>query len=78
MKKSTLMVIADIVNNIDNSAKELYEMLELLNITEEEKEKITDSIMMASEKIAQLRRAKINELDNFIDVNYIENHINRY
>ena len=78
MKKSTLMTIADIVNNIDNSARELFDMLELLNITDDEKEKITDSIMMTAEKIAQLKRAKINELDNFIDVNYIENHINRY
>ena len=78
MKKSTLMIIADIVNNLDNSTRELYEMLELLNITDEEKEKIVDAIMVTAEKIAQLRRAKINDLDNFIDVNYIETHINRY
>lgn len=78
MKKSTLITIADIVNNIDNSARDLYEMLDLLNVTENEKERITDAIMITAEKIAQLRRAKISELDEFIDVNYIETHINRY
>jgi hypothetical protein len=78
MKKSTLITIADIVNNIDNSTRDLYEMLDLLNVTENEKERITDAIMITAEKIAQLRRAKISELDEFIDVNYIETHINRY
>jgi len=78
MKKSTLITIADIVNNIDNSARDLYEMLDLLNVTENEKERITDAIMITAEKIAQLRRAKISELDEFVDVNYIETHINRY
>ena len=78
MKKSTLITIADIVNNLDNSSRDLYEMLDLLNVTEEEKQKIIDSIMVVAEKIAQLKRAKINELDEYIDVNYIETHINRY
>lgn len=78
MKKSTLITIADIVNNIDNSTRDLYEMLDLLNVTENEKERITDAIMITAEKIAQLRRAKISELDEFIDINYIETHINRY
>ena len=78
MKKSTLITIADIVNNLDNSARDLYEMLDLLNVTENEKERIIDAIMVTAEKIAQLRRAKISELDEFIDVNYIETHINRY
>lgn len=78
MKKSTLITIADIINNIDNSTRDLYEMLDLLNVTENEKERITDAIMITAEKIAQLRRAKISELDEFIDINYIETHINRY
>jgi hypothetical protein len=78
MKKSTLITIADIVNTLDNSSRDLYDMLDLLNVTEEEKQKIIDSIMVVAEKIAQLKRVKINELDEYIDVNYIETHINRY
>ena len=77
MKKSTLIAIADIVNNIDNSNRELYEMINLLNVTPEEMNKIVDAIMVTAEKITQLKRANIKDLDNFIDVEYVEN-MNRY
>ena len=73
MKKSTLITIADIVGNIDKSNRELYEMIELLNVTPEEKDKIIDAIMVTAEKIAQLKQANIKDLNNFIDVDYIEN-----
>lgn len=77
MKKSTLITIADIVNNIDRSNKELYEMIELLNVTPEEMNKIVDAIMVTAEKITQLKRANIKDLDKFVDVDYVEN-MNRY
>lgn len=77
MKKSTLIAIADIVNNIDRSNKELYEMIELLNVTPEEMNKIVDAIMVTAEKITQLKRANIKDLDKFVDVDYVEN-MNRY
>lgn len=77
MKKSTLIAIADIVNNIDNSNRELYEMINLLNVTPEEMDKIVDAIMVTAEKISQLKRANIKELDRYIDVKYVEN-TNRY
>ena len=73
MKKSTLIAIADIVNNIDNSNRELYEMINLLNVTPEEMNKIVDAIMVTAEKISQLKRANIKELDRYIDVEYVEN-----
>jgi hypothetical protein len=77
MKKSTLVIIADIVNNVDRSNKELYEMIELLNITSDEMNKIVDAIMVTAEKIAQLKRANITDLNEYVDVAYIEN-TNRY
>lgn len=77
MKKTTLITIADIVNNIDRSNKELYEMIELLNVTPEEMNKIVDAIMVTAEKIAQLKRANIKDLNKFVDVDYVEN-MNRY
>lgn len=73
MKKSTLIAIADIVNNIDNANRELYEMINLLNVTPEEMDKIVDAIMVTAEKISQLKRANIKELDRYIDVEYVEN-----
>lgn len=72
MKKSTLYTISDIVHAIDNSNRNLYEMLDLLNITPEERATIEDAIMVAAEKIEQIRRSKISELNQHIDVDYIE------
>ena len=37
MKKSTLLTIKDILLSVDNANRNLYEMLDLLNITPEER-----------------------------------------
>lgn len=72
MKKSTLLTIKDILLSVDNANRNLYEMLELLNITPEERASIEDAIMVAAEKIEQIRRSQINELNQHMDVDYIE------
>lgn len=77
MDKPTLLIIADIVNSLDRNNRELYELIEILNITPEEKEKIIDSVMVICEKMEQMRRSNINELDNYIDINYVRT-TNRY
>ena len=77
MDKSTLLIIADIVNSLDRNNRELYELIEILNITPEEKEKIIDSVIVICEKMEQMRRSNINELDNYIDINYVRT-TNRY
>ena len=77
MDKNTLMIIADILNTLDRNNRELYELIDILNITPDEKEKVIDSVMVIVEKLEQLRRSNINELDNFIDINHVRT-INRY
>ena len=77
MDKSTLLIIADIVNSLERSNRELYELIDILNVTPEEKEKIIDSVMVICEKMEQMRRSNINELDNYIDINYVRT-TNRY
>ena len=77
MDKSTLMIIADIINTLDRNNRELYELLDILNVTPDEKEKVTDSIMVIVEKIEQIRRTNIKNLDEHIDITYVKN-INRY
>lgn len=77
MDKSTLMIIADILNTLDRNNRELYELIDILNVTPDEKEKVIDSVMVIVEKLEQLRRSNINELDNFIDINHVRT-INRY
>ena len=72
MKKSTLLTIKDILLSVDNANRNLYEMLDLLNITSEERATIEDAIMVAAEKIEQIRRSQINELNQHMDVDYIE------
>jgi flagellar biosynthesis/type III secretory pathway chaperone len=77
MDKNTLMIIADILNTLDRNNRELYELIDILNVTPDEKEKVIDSVMVIVEKLEQLRRSNIDELDNFIDINHVRT-INRY
>lgn len=77
MDKTTLMIIADILNTLDRNNRELYELLDILNVTPDEKEKVTDSIMVIAEKMEQIRRSNVKSLDNYIDINYVKN-TNRY
>jgi hypothetical protein len=76
MKKSTLLTIKDILLSVDNANRNLYEMLDLLNITPEERATIEDAIMVTAEKIEQIRRSQINELNQHMDVDYIERIFN--
>jgi GTP1/Obg family GTP-binding protein len=78
MKKSTLIAIAEIVNLIDNSNRGTYEMMELLNMTSEELNKVNDAIMVVAEKIERIKKSNISDLEEHIDVNYIENILNKY
>lgn len=72
MKKSTLYVIADILNSLDTNSRSLYDLLDTMNLSPDEREKVQDSIYVIIEKIEQIRQSKINELENFIDIEQIE------
>lgn len=72
MNKSTLILISSIVNQLDDASEKLFEMLDLLNLTPEEKLKIEDMILVTKEKIETIKRSQISNLDQHIDVNYIE------
>ena len=77
MDKATLMIIADILNTLDRSNKDLYDLVDILNITPEERDKITDSIYTIDEKMHQIRRSNIKNLDEFMDIEHVRN-LNRY
>ena len=72
MKKSTLILISSIVNQLDDAGEKLFEMIDLLNLTHEEKLKIEDMILVTKEKIEIIKKSQISNLDQHIDVNYIE------
>lgn len=72
MKKNTLILISNIINQLDNAGEKLFEMIDLLNLTPEEKLKIEDMILVTKEKIETIKKSQISDLDQHIDVNYIE------
>ena len=72
MKKSTLILISNIINQLDDAGEKLFEMIDLLNLTHEEKLKIEDMILVTKEKIENIKKSQISDLDKHIDVNYIE------
>ena len=72
MNKNTLILISSIVNQLDDAGEKLFEMIDLLNLTPEEKLKIEDMILVTKEKIETIKKSQISDLDQHIDVNYIE------
>ena len=72
MKKNTLILISNIINQLDDAGEKLFEMLDLLNLTPEEKLKIEDMVLVTKEKIENIKKSQISDLDQHIDVNYIE------
>jgi len=72
MNKNTLILISNIINQLDDAGEKLFEMLDLLNLTPEEKLKIEDMVLVTKEKIENIKKSQISDLNNHIDVNYIE------
>lgn len=76
MKKSTLLTIRDIIQTIEISNHNLYEMLDLLNITPEERTIIENAMLVTLEKIEMIKQSKLSELNQHIDVDYIDTRYN--
>ena len=72
MKKSTLYLIADIVKSVESSNQKLYDLLDTMNLSPDERDKVLESIYVIVEKIEQIKRSNISQLDNHIDVDQIE------
>lgn len=76
MKKSTLLTIRDIIQTIETSNRNLYDMLDLLNITPEERIIIENAMLVTLEKIEMIKQSKLSELSQHIDVDYIDTRYN--
>lgn len=76
MKKSTLLTIRDIIQTIETSNRNLYDMLDLLNITPEERITIENAMLVTLEKIEMIKQSKLSELNQHIDVDYIDTRYN--
>ena len=72
MKRSTLYLIADILNSVESSNRKLYELLDTMNLSPDERDKVLESIYVIVEKIEQIKRSNVSQLDDHIDVDQIE------
>lgn len=72
MTKHTLLLIKDIVTEIEFANSNLVDMLDFLNITDDERKRIEDAIIITREKTDTIRRTQISQLDKHVDVNYLE------
>ena len=72
MKKSTLYLIADIVNSVESSNQKLYDLLDTMNLSPDERDKVLESIYVIVEKIEQIKRSNVSQLDEHVDVDQIE------
>jgi GTP1/Obg family GTP-binding protein len=77
MDKKSLYTLADILQSLDSSNRTLFELLNTMNLTVEEREKIEDSIFVIMEKIDSIKRTNIKELDKYVDFEQIKK-ISRY
>ena len=72
MKKSTLYLIADIVNSVESSNQKLYDLLDTMNLSPDERDKVLESIYVIVEKIEQIKRSNIGQLEDHIDIEQLE------
>ncbi len=73
MNRKTLILISDILQNLDKNASDIFMMLDNLNLTEDEKDKVINSITIINNKLIAMRQSKISELENHVDIDYLDN-----
>lgn len=74
MKRSTLLTIKDIVYNLDKSCCDLHELLDLLNLTTDERVKIEDALLVTLDKVDKIKNSQISNLGDHIEIDYIEKY----
>lgn len=74
MKRSTLLTIKDIVYNLDKSCCDLHELLDLLNLTPDERVKIEDALLVTLNKVDKIKNSQISNLEDHIEIEYIEKY----
>lgn len=72
MDKKSLYTLADIIQSLDRSNRSLFELLDTMNLTQSEREKIEDSIFVIMEKLDTIRRTNIKDLPEHVDFEQIK------
>lgn len=72
MKRSTLLLIASKINDVSDANDKLLSMLDMMNLTTDERNRIEDAIYMAIEHVNRIRMSDIKDLNKYVDVDSIE------
>ena len=67
MNKSELLSLKNIIENLEMANEDLMSMLHLLNITQEEREKLENLVIATDDKIDQIKSSKISQLDEHVN-----------
>lgn len=68
MNREKLLRIKSILEELGKANNDLELMMDMLNVTESEKNRILDAIILTNEKLLEIRRSNINELENHIKI----------
>lgn len=72
MNNETLKTLANIESTLRRDVVSLYnEYLDLLNINDDERQKIEDAIIVTIEKLDLVRASKISNLDEHVEIEYL-------
>lgn len=71
MNRNQLFRLKSAIEEIEIANEQLLEMIELLNVTESERNRILDAVQVSDEKIREIKRSNISELENHVNVEYL-------
>ena len=71
MNKNQLFRLKNIMEEIEIANEQLADMIDLLNVTESERNRILDAVQVTDEKIREIKQSNISELDNHVDFEYL-------
>ena len=68
MDRNKLLRIKSILEELGKANEDLELMMDMLNVTESEKNRILDAIILTNEKLLEIRRSNISELENHVKI----------
>lgn len=71
MNKNQLFRLKNVMEEIEIANEQLADMIDLLNVTESERNRILDAVQVTDEKIREIKQSNISELYNHVDFEYL-------
>ena len=71
MDKYKLISLKNVLDELEYANSQLAEMLDLMNLTESERNRIEDAMLITIEKIDVVKVSKISQLEDHVDFSYL-------